>query len=115
MADVPNITSIIEQINCATLAATDFMRRHGMLLDIGCKDVPLEDEVDVYLRRLVLESYWNFNEAKDEARREEGVPMPNDWEIEGYAGDDRLFEVTLTGLAGAPRGFMTAKIFLRLV
>lgn len=112
MQDVPNVSSLIEQIDMASTMATFFMRSHGVLLAPDCQDVPLQDEVDRYLRKLVLEAYYAFNETKAEALAEN--PNIPDWEIEGYAGDDRIFEVSISGVAQAPRGFMHLQILYRL-
>lgn len=112
MQDVPNITQIVDQIDHAADLVTAMMRLHGWLLRPGDQDVPLQDEVDSYLRRLVVEAFYAFNDAKQEAK--EDGQNPNDWEIEGYSGDDRLFDITVTGLADGPRGSLTAQIYLRL-
>jgi hypothetical protein len=113
MQSVPNVSSIIEQIDLSATLATHIMRSHGMLLEPGCPDVPLQDEVDRYLRKLALEAYYAFNSTKDEAISEHTTPVP-DWEIEGYAGDDRLFEVSMSGVSNAPRGFLRIQVFFRL-
>lgn len=117
MKSVPNIAGIIEQIDHASDLATHLMRSHGWLLQPGVPDVPVQDETDQYLRMLVLEAYAGFLEAQDEAHAAATtahVLDPADHEIEGYAGDDRRFEVVVTGIVGAPKGHLSAQIFLRI-
>lgn len=112
MADVPNIAGVIEQIDHAADLATYIMRSHGRILAPGRPDVPVQDETDNYLRQLVLEAFYGFVAAKDEAIKDNTM-IPPDSDIEGYAGDDRHFEVTVTGLADTP-GHLTAEIYFRI-
>jgi hypothetical protein len=119
MRDVPNVSSLIEQIDMAATMATFVMRSHGILLEPGCPDVPLQDEVDRYVRKLALEAYHAFNSTKEEAATEAAaapklnLPVP-DCDIIGYAGEDRLFDVSISGIANAPRGFLRLQILFRL-
>lgn len=112
MADVPNISGVIEQIDHAADLATSIMRSHGRILAPGRPDVPVQDETDTYLRALVLEAYSGFIAAKEEAITNHQPPP--DSEIEGYAGDDRHFEVMITGLESAPHGHLTVDILFRI-
>lgn len=113
MSDVPNIVGVIEQIDHAADLATFLMRSHGRILAPGRPDVPVQDECDNYIRALVLEAYYGFQAAKEKAITED-KQCPPDYDIDGYAGDDRHFEVTVTGLHNAPRGHLTVDILFRI-
>lgn len=113
MATVPNIDTVIEQVDAAATKATEYLRRYGMSLPGGSDTrPPMLDEVDQYLRSLVAEAYDGFVAAREEAM---AAPLPvNDDQIDGYGTDDKLFDVTLTGLE-EPRGHLTTTIALRLI
>lgn len=108
LRDVPNVGTIIEQIDfAATLAAAE-MRRYGMVLD-GHYDIPTQDTVDLVLRDLVSDAYDGYLAARNEA-----PSSTADYEVEGYASDAH-FDVTITALEEAPDAFLTARISRRLV
>lgn len=117
MIDVPNIGAIIEQIDHAASLATEEMRRRGIRLpsdvpDGGLvpRDVPLQEHVDRYLRYLVASAYEGFMITQAEA-----PPATPEWEIEGLPDYvDPMFDVTITGLEEAPRGFLVVRIARRL-
>lgn len=109
LGGVPNIGAIIEQIDSAATQATVHMRLHGIRLRPKSLDVPLQDEVDVVLRDLVSSAFIGWREARHEAPA--AVP---DWQVDGFESDDH-FDVVVCGLEGAPAGFMTCSIALRLV
>lgn len=117
MRNVPNIGAVIEQIDHAATIATDEMRRYGLTLpavvpdgQIVPRNIPMRHEVDTYLRYLVASAYEGFMITQSEAPA--GTP---EWEIEGLPDYvDPMFDVTITGLEGAPRGFMVVRIARRL-
>jgi hypothetical protein len=128
MTSVPNVGMIIEQIDRAALLVTEEMRRYGLTLptaipgsDIKPKTVPIQQDVDTYLRFLVADAYVGFNLAKEEARKHGAVAVHSvglevpDTDIEGLPEYvDALFDVVVTGLQGAPAGFLTVRISRRL-
>lgn len=129
MQHVPNLGSIIEQIDQAAGRAAVDMRAHGetlpssipMELNDVPKQVPLKSDIDTYLRFLVADAYIGFMETKDEAEREGSITVSSrgaifpEHEIEGLPSqDDPMFEVSITGLQGAPAGFLLVRISRRL-
>jgi hypothetical protein len=113
LKDVPNLSTLIEQINSASIRACADMRASGAILRPGASDVPLLDEIDRHLRSLTCDAYLSYLATREEARRES--PTTPDWEIEGEATDDLHFDVYLSGLPGAPKDFLTVQVSLRLV
>jgi plasmid stabilization system protein ParE len=129
LAQVPNIGTIIEQIDHAATIATEEMRRYGLTLPTvipGTAErpqrVPLQHEVDTYLRFLVADAYIGFSEAKQEAQEHGAIAVMAaghgaipDTDIEGFPeAFDPMFDVSVTGLSGAPPGYLTVRISRRL-
>lgn len=108
---VPNLQTLVEQVDNAATQATVFMRLMGLCLGTT-GTVPVQADVDRYLRQLVIQAYDGFVLARDEAKTQ-GDNVA-DFEVEGFSTDDRLFDVYVTGLKGHP-GSYTASIFIRLV
>jgi hypothetical protein len=120
---VPNVGMIIEQIDNAATISSEEMRRYGISLPSAVPQgpapegrnvrPPMKAEIDTYLRFLVADAYIGFMEARTQADQEkQEVP---DSEIEGLLPYvDPMFEVSITGLEGGPKGFLTARIARRL-
>lgn len=86
---IPNADAVIERIDLAARTATVFLRQYGMTLPGGV-GVPVLDEVDVHLRRLVSDAIDSFQQAVGD--------NPQD-EVDGVAGDE-MFDVWVESAAG---------------
>lgn len=106
MRHVANIGQLLAQIDSTAFRFTAYLRMFGIQLSEGRGRVPLQAEVNMYLRKMVSNAYEGLLQAARDAPR--GAA---DLQVEGYDSDDRLFDVLVHSVQAKP-GFLELTVLL---